>query len=198
MQMNLRTSPLPRGASPTALDCSAGREQVLNPHLVRLGKEQPAWPASTWRSYNGAARRVCFNQQNLGGRTAHSRPSGRQRPGSRAVARMGLRPWAQRSRHALRRACGGARAAPARRLRHGAAAFRFPEYLSGDQAQKYFADGNNEYQTGPKPAGGFRRELVPNSEARPNSDGMGRHIPVRAREGLRRPENIVLILPDSD
>lgn len=44
-------------------------------------------------------------------------------------------------------------------------AVKVPEYLPGDEAQKYFADGNNEYpmaslQRTARP-GDLKRELVP-------------------------------------
>lgn len=79
----------------------------------------------------------------------------------------------------------------------GAAAVKFPEYLSGDQAQKYFADGNNEYPAGLQGPGGTRRELVPNREAGLNSV-RGRQGRTPAGDGMGRVENIVLILTDSD
>ena len=116
---------------------------------------------------------------------------------------MGLRPErlraAPQQMHTMRSAAGAAApgAAPAWWAKHEAAAVKFPEYLSGDQAQKYFADSNNEYEAEPGQPGDSRRELVPNSEARPNSGG-GRHIPAPAGDRQGRPENIVLILPDSD
>lgn len=58
---------------------------------------------------------------------------------------------------------------------HGAV--KFPEYLPGDEAQKYFADGNNEYPVAPlQPLAGpgdLKRELVPIS-ARSLVNSVGR------------------------
>jgi len=68
--------------------------------------------------------------------------------------------------------------AVARHAKHRVAAVKFLEYLSGDEAQKYFADGNNEYPVVPtvraaNPAldqlGDFKRELVPISAVGLNS-----------------------------
>jgi iron(III) transport system substrate-binding protein len=58
----------------------------------------------------------------------------------------------------------------ARHAKNRAAAIRFLEYLSSDDAQRYFADGNNEYTAVPgvkvgNPAldtlGAFKAELIP-------------------------------------
>lgn len=87
--------------------------------------------------------------------------------------------------------------APWRRHAERWAAVKFPEYLSGDEAQKYFADSNSEYQAGPGQPGDSGRELVPNSEARTNSDRR-RQVPAQTEGSGRHPENIALILPDSD
>lgn len=60
--------------------------------------------------------------------------------------------------------------AVARHAKNRAAAISFLEYLAGDEAQRYFADGNNEYPsaTGVKTAnpalealGSFKQELIP-------------------------------------
>ncbi|MFM2054443.1 MAG: hypothetical protein RL456_2480, partial [Pseudomonadota bacterium] len=68
--------------------------------------------------------------------------------------------------------------AMARHAKNRAAAVKFLEYLATDEAQRYFADGNNEYpvaasQRIPNPAldalGPFRQELIPISVVGQNS-----------------------------
>jgi iron(III) transport system substrate-binding protein len=68
--------------------------------------------------------------------------------------------------------------AVARHAKHRPAAVKFLEYLASDEAQKYFADGNNEYpavasvrtgNTALDQMGDFKRELVPISAVGLNS-----------------------------